>query len=78
VSLRVVSFQFLQDDPIYVEELLPFVKTAFEHAHHLEYFAIDIGKNHYWKQVGGEWVICDEADFPSSALCACARAFQDW
>ena len=37
--------------------LLPFVKTAFERAHHLEYFAIDNGKNHCWKQVDGEWVI---------------------
>jgi hypothetical protein len=64
VSLRVVSFQFLQDDPIYVEELLQFVKMAFERARHLEYFAIDNGKNHCWKQVDGELVVCDEAEFP--------------
>ena len=77
MSLRVVSFQFMEDHLIYVEELLPFVKAVFERAHHLEYFAIDNSKNHCWMQVDGEWVICDEAEFPSSVPCACARAFQD-
>ena len=79
MSLRVVSFQFakvsLNDS---VEELLPFVKMVLEHARHLEYFAIDNGKNHCWKQVDGEWVVCDEAEFPLSMPCACARALQNW
>jgi len=58
-----------------VEELLPFVKAAFEHAHRLEYFSIDNGENHCWKQVDGKY---DEVELPFSAPCACARAFQDW
>jgi hypothetical protein len=53
---------------------------AFEHNYHLEYFAIEhfAIDNYYWKQVDGESVICDEAEFPLSAPCACARALQDW
>ena len=61
-------------DSLNREELLPFVKTASERAHHLEYFAID---DYCWKQVDGEWVICDEAEFPLSAPCECALGLQD-
>ena len=78
VSLLVVSFRFATSRNDSVEELLPFVTKAFEHAHHLEYFAIDNGKHHCWKQVDGEWVICGEAEFPLSVLCACAHVFRDW
>jgi hypothetical protein len=65
-------------NPNYVEELLPFVKTVFESVHHLEYFAIDNGKNHCWKQVDGEWINWNEAEFPFLAPCACASVFQNW
>jgi hypothetical protein len=39
---------------------------ASDRAPHLEYLAnLDRDESQYWKRVGGEWVICDDAEFPS-------------
>jgi hypothetical protein len=83
VTLRVVLIEFASylDETISVDELLPFVKMVFESVHHLEYFSVNDGnakKNYCWKQVDGECVICNEAEFPSSLPCTCADEYNDW
>ena len=45
---------------------LPFVRKITDRAPHLEYFAFRWGTDLYGlKQVHGEWVPCNSAEFPS-------------
>jgi hypothetical protein len=59
VSLRVFVFKYVYNDT-------SLMMKVFDRGPHLEYLAnIHSTKNQYWKRVGGEWVICDEGEFPS-------------
>jgi hypothetical protein len=49
---------------------LPFITQVSNRAPQLEYFAIFDGKSYYKKLGHGEWVLCDEARFPSARLLA--------
>jgi hypothetical protein len=60
-SLRVFAFQYTIEN---WEDAISFIMKASDRAPHLEYLAnLDAAK--YWKRVGGEWIICDEAEFLS-------------
>ena len=58
-SLRLLVFDFVDECP--TENVLAFINRA----PHLEYFATN---DCYWKRIGGEWVICDETEFPMHVL----------
>jgi hypothetical protein len=67
ISLRVFTFMFTLDvheaPPAHL--LFPFVRTVTDRAPHLEYFSVSWGEdNYHWKRVHGEWVTCNEAEFP--------------
>jgi hypothetical protein len=67
VSLRLFAFKAdVLSCP--TEDVLAFITKATARAPHLEYFAILYTDDHYWKRIGGEWVICDETEFPSLVL----------
>jgi len=66
VSLRI--FEFETDEECPVGDVLAFITKASDRAPHLEYFAILHTEDHYWKRIGGEWVICDETEFPLLVL----------
>jgi hypothetical protein len=59
VSLRVFTLTFDDDER---DDDLPFVTQVSDRAIHLEYFIMD--RN--YKRVRGEWVFCDEVEYPSS------------
>jgi hypothetical protein len=58
VSLRVFTLTFDDDER---DDDLPFVTQVSDRAIHLEYFTMD--RN--YKRVRGEWVFCDEVEYPS-------------
>jgi hypothetical protein len=63
VSLRVFVFEYVYD---FWEDAISLIMKASDRAPHLEYLAkIHNAESQYWKRVGGEWVICDEEEFPS-------------
>ena len=66
VSLRLFAFRVYGTSPI--GNVLAFITKASDQAPHLEYFAMWHNKYRYWKRIGGEWVICDETEFPSLIL----------
>jgi hypothetical protein len=70
VSLRVFTIHGPkgQIHHAHTEMYLPYIMEVSDRAPHLEYFAIFEGKYHYAKRVCGEWVVCDEAEFPSHKL----------
>jgi hypothetical protein len=42
-----------------------FISEVTDRAPHLEYFAVSWEEHlHPWKQIDGEWVPCDRAEFP--------------
>ena len=51
-----------------MEDVLAFITEVSDRAPHLEYFAMLHTKYHYWNRIGGQWVICDETEFPSLIL----------
>ena len=63
VSLRVFAFGYYRDD---WEDAFSLIMEASDRAPHLEYLAriCDLEDTH-WKRIDGEWVICDEEEFPS-------------
>ena len=63
-SLRVFAFEDTVEN---WEDAISFIMKASDRAPHLEYLANldDDAGSQYWKRVGGEWVICDKAEFPS-------------
>ena len=62
-SLRVFAFEGAIKN---WEDAISFIMKASDRAPHLEYLAnLEGDKSLYWKRVGGEWVICDDAEFPS-------------
>ena len=63
-SLRVFEFEYIFDNWEDVISLI--MKASSDRAPHLEYLAwIGDSEDYHWKRVGGEWVICDEEEFPS-------------
>jgi hypothetical protein len=63
VSLRVFSFNYSLDD---WEDAFSLIMEASDRAPHLEYLArTGDEEDTHWKRVGGEWVVCDEEEFPS-------------
>jgi hypothetical protein len=66
VSLRLFVFDAHAQCP--VKDALAFITKVSDRAPRLEYFATWLTEDHYWKRIGGEWVICDETEFPSLAL----------
>jgi hypothetical protein len=65
VSLRI--FEIEADGPCPMGDALAFFTKASDRAPHLKYFAMLHSRfrfRYYWKQIGGEWVICDEMEFP--------------
>jgi len=63
VSLRVFVFKYVYKES---EDDASLMMKVSDRAPHLEYLAkIHDTENQYWKRVGGEWVICDEGEFPS-------------
>jgi hypothetical protein len=66
VSLRL--FAFRPERPCPSKDVLAFITKASDRAPHLEYFSILSTKYRYWKRIGGEWVICDETEFPPLVL----------
>ena len=60
-SLRVFAFEYTI---VNWEDAISFIMKASYRAPHLEYLA-NLDCDEYWKRVGGEWVICDKAEFPS-------------
>ena len=62
VSLRLLAFEV--DDQFPPEDDLAFITKASDRAPHLEYFAMWHKKDRFWKRIGGQWVICDETEFP--------------
>jgi hypothetical protein len=60
VHLRIFVFIFDGDCPIKDGHLL--IMKVSDRVPHLEYFAMPLLK-HYYKRVGGEWVICDRTEF---------------
>jgi hypothetical protein len=63
IHLRVFELQFNGDCPR--EDVQRFIMKVYDRVPHLEYFSMPRLK-HYYKRVGGEWVICDRTEFPSS------------
>jgi hypothetical protein len=62
-SLRVFAFENTIENSLIA---ISFIMKASDRAPHLEYLAnLDGDESQYWKRVGGEWVICDEEEFPS-------------
>ena len=62
-SLRVFAFENAVEN---WGDAISFIMKASDRAPHLEYLAnLDGAESQYWKRVGGEWVICDKAEFPS-------------
>ena len=66
VALRL--FAFKTDNQCPLGDILAFITKASDPAPHLEYFAMWHNKYRYWKRIGGQWVICDETEFPSIVL----------
>jgi hypothetical protein len=66
VSLRILAFKVYGQPSI--ESVLAFIAKASDRAPHLEYLAMLDINNRFWKRIGGEWVICDETEFPWPAL----------
>jgi hypothetical protein len=66
VSLRLFAFEAVDQCP--TEGVLAFITKASDRAPHLEYFAILHTEDHYWKRIGGEWVVCDKTEFPTLVL----------
>ena len=68
VSLRIftiVNVGSSRDAEVYFN----FIVKISDGVPHLEYFTLlDHYQFRYWKRVGKEWVICDEAESPSSYL----------
>src|ERR1700730_18010697 len=76
VSLRLFAFRVYGTSPI--GDALRFITKAPDRAPHLEYLAMLHLEDRYWKRIGGEWVICDEAEFPPLVLeCVCFRSFHN-
>jgi hypothetical protein len=72
VSLRLLEFE--ADDQFPTEDDLAFITKASDRAPHLEYFSMWHTKDRYEfgrlmvrAQIGGQWVICDETEFPSQS-----------
>jgi hypothetical protein len=63
VSLRI--FVFETDIRCPIGDAVASLKKASDRAPHLEYFATWRSTYHYWKRIGGEWVICGKTEFPS-------------
>ena len=64
VSLRVFKSSFDLDRETSSDGYLLFIKEISDRATKLEYVGVyDYYERHYGKRVGGEWVLCDEADF---------------
>ena len=61
VSLRVFKIEFDSID-IPVEEYLSLItKTST----HLQYFTVyDLSEARCWKQLRGEWIVCDDTECP--------------
>src|SRR5277367_5915318 len=73
VSLRLLAFRVY--DMSRVENVFASITNSPDRAPHLEYLAILYQGRHYWKRIGGEWVICDETEFPSlvfKCVCLCS------
>jgi hypothetical protein len=66
VSLRL--FAVKTDDLCPLEDVFACFTKASDRAPHVEYFAMCHNKDHYWKRIGGQWVICDETEFPPLGL----------
>ena len=66
VSLRILAFRVYGQRSI--ESVLAFIAKASDRAPHLEYLAMLHLEDRYWKRIGGQWVICDETEFPWLAL----------
>jgi hypothetical protein len=62
VSLRLFAFR-----PRPTEDVLAFITKASDQAPHLECFATST-EDRYWKRIGGEWVICNDTEYPSLIL----------
>ena len=61
VHLRIFTFDFTEDSPIMSDH--PFIMEVSDQIPHLEYFSIP-PLDHFYKRVGGKWVVCDETEFP--------------
>jgi hypothetical protein len=62
-SLRVFAFE---NTVVNWKNAISFITKASDRAPHLEYLGnLEGVKSQYWQRVGGEWVICDKAEFPS-------------
>jgi len=70
VSLRVFKICGIEEVSQYrrTEKYLPYISKTSDRAPHLEFFSIFEGKDYYAKRVCGEWVVCDEAEFPTQML----------
>ena len=69
VSLRLLVLVFDDDDDqCPVEDVLAFTTKASDLAPRLEYFHMCHKEDSYWKRISGQWVICDETEFPSGVL----------
>jgi hypothetical protein len=66
VSLRLFAFKY--DGVCPTEDVLASITKASDRAPHLEYFATMDAYDRYWQRIGGEWVICDETEFPPLVL----------
>jgi hypothetical protein len=66
VSLRL--FALKTSGRYFTEDVLAFITNASKRIPHLEYIATLQTTNRYWKRVGGEWVICDQTEFPPLVL----------
>jgi hypothetical protein len=64
VSLRVFSIDLdiIYSSPDYDKYLSLIKKTST----HLQYFTVDgfVSGFHCWKQLHGEWIACDETEYP--------------
>jgi hypothetical protein len=65
VSLRVFTAIFYRR--YHGEYTLSFIRKVLDGAPNLQYCSMmhNYGNHLYWKQVGGEWIHCDETEFPS-------------
>ena len=64
VSLQVVGIAYHIDDYCPTGGLLPFIEGVTNRAPNLEYMVIFDDDDYYWKQVRGEWALCDESEVP--------------